>query len=76
MLELGERVWNLEDTCHQPQVNNGMTLTTFAPASPPTFPTPDKLFDGLVRTSSEYVMTAPAILEVRSRHEALQVTVC
>ncbi|RPD67101.1 acetyl-CoA synthetase-like protein [Lentinus tigrinus ALCF2SS1-7] len=47
--------------------NNGMTLTTFPPSSPPTFPTPENVFDGVVKTSSEYVMTAPAFLEIWSR---------
>ncbi|TFK82377.1 acetyl-CoA synthetase-like protein [Polyporus arcularius HHB13444] len=47
--------------------NNGMTLTTFPPSSPPIFPTPENVFDGVVKTSSEYVMTAPAFLESWSR---------
>ncbi|KAI0719505.1 acetyl-CoA synthetase-like protein [Cerioporus squamosus] len=47
--------------------NNGMTLTTFPPSSPPIFPTPENVFDGVVKTSSEYVMTAPAFLEIWSR---------
>ena len=43
---------------------NGMPLGVFPPASPPTFPTPENVFDGIVKTSSDYVMTAPAMVEV------------
>ncbi|TBU41001.1 acetyl-CoA synthetase-like protein [Dichomitus squalens] len=45
-------------------VANGMTLTTFPPTSPPTIVTPDNAFDGIVQTSSEYVATAPVLLEL------------
>ncbi|KAI0750819.1 acetyl-CoA synthetase-like protein [Daedaleopsis nitida] len=51
-------------------VNNGMVLTCFAPSSPPTFPTPENVFDGLVKTSSECVMAAPAFVEMWVRDPA------
>ncbi|TBU32715.1 acetyl-CoA synthetase-like protein [Dichomitus squalens] len=50
--------------------NNGMLLGVFPPTSPPTFPTPENVFDGIVKTSSEYIMTAPAMIEMWAREPA------
>lgn len=44
-----------------------MPLGVFPPSSPPTFPTPENVFDGIVKTSSDYVMTAPAMVEVSNQ---------
>ena len=42
-----------------------MTLATFPPLSPPRFPTPDNVFEGVVKTSADLVMAAPSFVEVR-----------
>ncbi|KAI1786493.1 acetyl-CoA synthetase-like protein [Ganoderma leucocontextum] len=47
--------------------NNGMPLGVFPPSSPPAFPTPENVFDGIVKTSSDYVTTAPALVELWAR---------
>ncbi|KAM5532280.1 hypothetical protein V8D89_014038 [Ganoderma adspersum] len=47
--------------------NDGMPLGVFPPSSSPTFPTPENVFDGIVKTSSDYVMTAPAMVELWAR---------
>ncbi|PIL37207.1 hypothetical protein GSI_00900 [Ganoderma sinense ZZ0214-1] len=47
--------------------NDGMALGVFPPSSPPTFPTPENVFAGIMKTSSDYVMTAPAMVELWAR---------
>ncbi|EJF55750.1 acetyl-CoA synthetase-like protein [Dichomitus squalens LYAD-421 SS1] len=49
---------------------NGMPLGVFLPKSPPTFPTPENVFEGIVKTSSDYVMSAPAMIEFWAREPA------
>ncbi|KAI0677488.1 acetyl-CoA synthetase-like protein [Trametes maxima] len=46
---------------------NGLVLSAFKPSSPPTFPTPENVFQGAVATSSDYIQTVPAFVEEWSR---------
>lgn len=56
------------------QANNGTPLAVFPPSSPPIFPTPENVFDGIVKASCEFVMTAPAVVEVHSFPLAISIT--
>ena len=39
-------------------------MTTFPPASPPTFPTAETVFEGAKATSADLITVIPAFLEV------------
>lgn len=41
--------------------SSGMTLATFAPASPATNPTPDVVFQGFVDTKATFILSPPAL---------------
>nr|VWP02499.1 M protein type 1 [Ganoderma boninense] len=41
----------------------GWTLTTFPPNAPPVIPTVENVFEAILKTSSQFVTTAPAFIE-------------
>ena len=43
-------------------------MAVFQPALPPTTPTSDNVFQGLLLTEADYVMTLPAFIEVMWSH--------
>ncbi|KAI1798469.1 acetyl-CoA synthetase-like protein [Ganoderma leucocontextum] len=45
----------------------GWTLATFPPQTPPVIPTTENVFEGIIKTSSQFVTTAPAFIEPWSR---------
>nr|VWP02520.1 Alcohol oxidase [Ganoderma boninense] len=43
---------------------SGWVLCVFPPASPPTVPNPENVFDGAVKTGVQFMYTAPSFIEV------------
>ncbi|KAI0821733.1 acetyl-CoA synthetase-like protein [Trametes gibbosa] len=41
----------------------GFVIAAFKPASPPTFPTPDAVWQGIVATRADYTWTVPSFIE-------------
>ena len=39
-------------------------LCVFPPASPPTVPNPENVFDGAIKTGVQFMYTVPAFIEV------------
>ncbi|KAJ7189839.1 hypothetical protein GGX14DRAFT_580331 [Mycena pura] len=48
-------------------VFTGLTIAVFPPTSPPTIPTPDRVFDGAVATKATLLFCVPAFLESWAR---------
>ncbi|KAJ6588257.1 acetyl-CoA synthetase-like protein [Mycena capillaripes] len=46
---------------------SGLTIAVFPPTSPPTLPTPDRVFDGALATNSSLMFCVPAFLESWAR---------
>ncbi|OSC98632.1 acetyl-CoA synthetase-like protein [Trametes coccinea BRFM310] len=45
----------------------GYVIAAFKPASPPTFPTPDAVWQGIVATGSDFTWTVPSFIEEWAR---------
>ncbi|RPD77018.1 acetyl-CoA synthetase-like protein [Lentinus tigrinus ALCF2SS1-7] len=45
----------------------GLTVAAFKPASPPTIPTPDAVWEGIVATKTDFSWSVPAFIEEWSR---------
>ena len=59
-------------TLFQPM--NGLIVAAFKPASPPTVPTPDAVWEGLAATNVDFSFTVPSFIEVLPMfHTSLQV---
>ena len=49
------------------QPMTGLIIAAFKPASPPTVPTPDAVWDGVVISKSDYWFGVPSFLELWAR---------
>lgn len=54
---------------HHIQPIMGFVVAVFKPASPPTSPTPDAVWQGIVDTGTDYSWTVPSFVEVSLRLE-------
>lgn len=48
--------------CYKPSC--GMIVATFKPSSPPTFPTAESVFEGVVVSKSQLICCVPSFVEV------------
>lgn len=50
--------------CFQRKAMSGYIVAALKPANPPTFPTPDAVWQGITATHADYTWTVPSFIEV------------
>ena len=51
----------------------GLIVAAFKPAIPPTVPTPDAVWEGIVATGTDYSWSVPSFIEVMPRYSSLTI---